>query len=298
MARLRTLKPTFFTHEQLCDLPPLHRILFAGLWCHADREGRLEDRPRFLKTVVLPYDNCDVDAMLSDLAARGFVIAYAVGGTRLLWIPKFSDHQQPHYREKPSTLPPFVEGCEITRGVPSPGPSTEKVVPSPSVFGLGDVGLGDVGSVAATIAAPPASDPLRAMGSTPLRIDPRPERRAVERRKSESRIAQLTDAMAERFEHVTGSKYGHRGAADANAVKRLMGFTPDDSEILRRWEAMLRAVGWAHASSIAQAPAKWNDHRPGAPTGPPQRALDLKRSPLPPSDHSKYDANDPTQNPF
>ena len=43
--RTRLLKPGFFMNEELARLPVRARLLFAGLWCLADREGRLEDRP-------------------------------------------------------------------------------------------------------------------------------------------------------------------------------------------------------------------------------------------------------------
>ena len=49
MARARNIKPGFFLNEELGVLPPLVRILFAGLWCIADRDGRLEDRPKRIK---------------------------------------------------------------------------------------------------------------------------------------------------------------------------------------------------------------------------------------------------------
>src|SRR5262245_4448792 len=61
MARARLLKPGFFTNEDLVELPPAARLLFAGLWTLADREGRLEDRPKRIKLAVLPYDDVDVD---------------------------------------------------------------------------------------------------------------------------------------------------------------------------------------------------------------------------------------------
>ncbi len=59
MARTRQISPKFFKHEDLCALSPLHRLLFEGMWCEADREGRLEDRPRRLKAEILPFDNCN-----------------------------------------------------------------------------------------------------------------------------------------------------------------------------------------------------------------------------------------------
>ncbi|MEI6309491.1 MAG: hypothetical protein WCP58_07610, partial [bacterium] len=66
--RARNLKPGFFKNEYLGKLDPLVRLLFAGLWCLADRKGRLEDRPGKIKIEALPCDDCDVEQMLEDLA--------------------------------------------------------------------------------------------------------------------------------------------------------------------------------------------------------------------------------------
>jgi hypothetical protein len=55
VARSRNIKPGFFLNDELAECEPLARILFAGLWCIADREGRLEDRPKRIKAEVLPY---------------------------------------------------------------------------------------------------------------------------------------------------------------------------------------------------------------------------------------------------
>ena len=45
MARIRTIKPEFFTSEDIVALSPLARLLFIALWCEADREGRLVWKP-------------------------------------------------------------------------------------------------------------------------------------------------------------------------------------------------------------------------------------------------------------
>ena len=49
MARARNIKPSFFMNENLAECDPLARILFVGLWTLADRDGRLEDRPKPLR---------------------------------------------------------------------------------------------------------------------------------------------------------------------------------------------------------------------------------------------------------
>lgn len=106
MARMRTLKPGFFTNDLLCEIPPLGRIFFEGLWCNADREGRLSDRPKKLKVEILPYDKADAEEFLAALATRGFLIRYQVNGQRYIQIVNFLLHQNPHYKEPPSTIPP------------------------------------------------------------------------------------------------------------------------------------------------------------------------------------------------
>jgi hypothetical protein len=109
MARCRNLKPGFFKNEKLAELPPLVRILFAGLWCNADREGRLEDRPKRIKAEILPYEEMDVDDGLNQLT-RGddpFIVRYQVDGVRYIQVLKFHDHQSPHNTEKPSVIPEF-----------------------------------------------------------------------------------------------------------------------------------------------------------------------------------------------
>src|SRR5262249_35050426 len=110
MARMRMLKPGFFKHEALAECPRDARLLFAGLWGIADREGRLEDRPRWIKSEVFPYDDDvtarHVDDWLQHLAANGHIERYEIDGRRYIWIPSFLTHQRPHVREAESILPP------------------------------------------------------------------------------------------------------------------------------------------------------------------------------------------------
>jgi hypothetical protein len=94
MARIRTIKPEFFIDEDIAALPPLTRILFQGLWCLADSEGRLEDRPQRIKIQILPYDKYDTDEGLSVLFKAGFIIRYTVEDQKLIQIRTFSKHQR------------------------------------------------------------------------------------------------------------------------------------------------------------------------------------------------------------
>lgn len=105
MSRSRNIKPGFFKNDLLAECDPLARILFQGLWCEADREGRLEDRPKRLKAECLPYDDCDIDTLLTQLAERDFIVRYQVGNVRYIAIPTFLEHQNPHQKELASSIP-------------------------------------------------------------------------------------------------------------------------------------------------------------------------------------------------
>lgn len=108
MARSRNIKPGFFHNDDLAELPPLDRLLFAGLWTIADREGRLEDRPKRIKAQVLPYNDHDVDQALDRLAEGPdpFVVRYQADGVTYLQITGFARHQNPHRGEAKSVIPP------------------------------------------------------------------------------------------------------------------------------------------------------------------------------------------------
>ena len=105
MARLRNIKPGFFLNDELAEIEPLGRLLFAGLWTIADREGRVKDRPKKIKAAVLPYDDCNVDKLLQALHDKGFIIRYQVDGKGYLAINNWHKHQNPHHKEPPSEIP-------------------------------------------------------------------------------------------------------------------------------------------------------------------------------------------------
>ena len=102
MARIRTVKPEFFTSDDICSLSMAARLLYIGVWCEADREGRMEWKPRSLKRRYLPDDNIDIDALCDELIAAGLVVLY---GDSLAYIPTFGKHQHINPREAASNLP-------------------------------------------------------------------------------------------------------------------------------------------------------------------------------------------------
>ena len=105
MARARNIKPGFFRNADLAELPIEARLLFIGLWTIADREGRMEDRPKQIKMELFPADSLDCDALLDQLADIGVIERYSCGGKRYLHVVNFCKHQNPHKDEKASTIP-------------------------------------------------------------------------------------------------------------------------------------------------------------------------------------------------
>ena len=105
MARSRNIKPGFFCNEDLVEFDFATRLLFIGLWTIADRDGRLEDRPKKIKINVFPADDVDVVSMMDKLAAKKFITRYEINGEKYVQIVNWSKHQNPHHTEKDSTIP-------------------------------------------------------------------------------------------------------------------------------------------------------------------------------------------------
>lgn len=163
MPRIRSIKPEFFKHPGLCELSLAARYFFAGLWCQADREGRIKDRPKVLKVEIAPWDDLDAENVLAQLAAAGFVVRYSVDGEGYISIPHFAKHQRPHPREAKSEIPPpprsgILRAVEVhgdsrpdaeLNGEAKPPARTDPAVElNGKAPCLGDLGLGDLGEKA------------------------------------------------------------------------------------------------------------------------------------------------------
>ncbi len=155
MARARLLKPGFFTNSALGRLSMGARLVFQGLWCVADREGRLVDDPARLKVEILPYDKVNLDRLLDDLHEAGFIVRFESEGRRFIQVVNFAKHQRPHAREVPSTIP------GITQAQPGHDPGTAQGTPGTPLT-LNPIPLTPnqiQKPIPAPAAAQPASDP-------------------------------------------------------------------------------------------------------------------------------------------
>lgn len=123
--RARNIKPGIFKNEVLGTRDPLLTIIFEGLWCEADKEGRLEDRPLRLKAEILPYrENIDFNGYLTELSRLGFIQRYEVDNNPYIQVLNFKKHQNPHHTEKDSTIPPIEKAVSKTEVIPDNCPLT------------------------------------------------------------------------------------------------------------------------------------------------------------------------------
>lgn len=86
MSRIRTIKPEFWTSEQVVECSPIARLLFIGMWNFADDAGNLPASYKTIKMQVLPADDVDIKGLILELIENKLVSAYEVDGRAYLHI--------------------------------------------------------------------------------------------------------------------------------------------------------------------------------------------------------------------
>lgn len=106
MARIRTVKPEFFTSESNAAMSVPARLTFIGLWTHCDDEGRCVDNPALIRAAIWPLERSTkaVDGDLAEMEKEGKILRYEAAGKRLLQITEWKRHQHIN-RPKPSRYP-------------------------------------------------------------------------------------------------------------------------------------------------------------------------------------------------
>ncbi|MEV8477865.1 hypothetical protein [Streptomyces sp. NPDC051173] len=129
MARIRTVKPEFFTSLTIADLPMTARLTFIGLWTHVDDDGRCVDEPRLVRAAVWPLDDrtaADVEDDLRHLHDASLIVRYEHSGRRYLAVRSWREHQRID-KPKPSKLPPPNAGNPLPPTPASKPPTCDDV---------------------------------------------------------------------------------------------------------------------------------------------------------------------------
>jgi hypothetical protein len=98
MARIRSVKPEFWSDQRLATRSRDARLLYIALWNFADERARMVGDPRQVKGLCLPMDDDlgpkEIDVLLDELAEIGRVVRYTVDGEMFLFLPHLSKHQR------------------------------------------------------------------------------------------------------------------------------------------------------------------------------------------------------------
>lgn len=122
MARIRTVKPDFFRHEELQDLSQKHgleiMLVFIGIWTQCDKEGSFLLNPRQLSLDILPFLKINMKKVLDVLGRHKYVLSYTKDGKVYGHIPTFKKHQMIFGSERkyPAKFPEFSGLCEDVLG--------------------------------------------------------------------------------------------------------------------------------------------------------------------------------------
>lgn len=137
MARIRTIKPEFWTNERVMECSANARLLFIGMWNFADDLGRLALAPKTIKAQVFPSDDISLDTvrgMIQELSDNGLLLIYEAVGKEYLqivgWQHQRIDKPQPGKCPAPTkgyskSVPGMVATDSILPDVSDPIPSKD-----------------------------------------------------------------------------------------------------------------------------------------------------------------------------
>ena len=139
MARIRSIKPDFWTDEKIVELSAFARLLFIGLWNFADDDGRMVYSPKKIKMQIFPADTVDISELIEEIAHQELITVYTVCKVAYVQIAHFSKHQKIDKRT-PSKLPAYGNG-----EVAAPESSERSPVPSEDLRAAPTEGKGSGG---------------------------------------------------------------------------------------------------------------------------------------------------------
>ena len=96
MPRIRTIKPEFWTSEQIVECSTNARLLFVGLWCFCDDQGVHPASTKRLRMEVFPGDLFSDDQVrewVEELKANGLLQEFESEGEKYWHVTGFSKHQ-------------------------------------------------------------------------------------------------------------------------------------------------------------------------------------------------------------
>ncbi|MER6488761.1 hypothetical protein ABT264_35095 [Streptomyces virginiae] len=172
MARIRSIKPEFFTSLTIAELPLSARLTFIGLWTYVDDNGVGPADARLIRAAIWPLEEAP-DILqrtredLQRLHAARLIALYEVSGRPLVAVNNWSEHQKVSHPRKNRFMRP-EEAAELAK-YPTPedlqSPPEDYQSPPETLrpeqgSGSRDQGAGNRGSAkpSASLDDPPRAD--------------------------------------------------------------------------------------------------------------------------------------------
>ena len=135
MARIRSIKPEFWTDEKIVECSTSARLFFIGLWNFADDYGNIQNSAKQLKAKIFPCDNIKVDQLINELITQRLLVEYSSNDCNYLHINNFEKHQKIDRPSSPAC--PEYTACEYSS-------STRRGL---ALEGKGEEGKGEEGNI-------------------------------------------------------------------------------------------------------------------------------------------------------
>jgi hypothetical protein len=231
MARIRTIKPEFWTSEQVAELSPIARLAFIGMWNFCDDQGVHPASVKTLKMEVFPGDDLtlrDLEGLVWEIKEQKLIIEYPADGKRYWYVTGW--HHQKIEKPNKKYPPPPDPGSfsdpspNGRRGGGEQTPEEGKGRESKGMEGKGGEAASPSGPDAAASAPPPPPSPPVERETPPPAEDP-------------------TSVKAS----------GKRGAASRAAAPVTVKIpdTLNTAEFREQWNELLRMKKWRNKEASA-----------------------------------------------
>lgn len=119
MARIRSIKPEFWTSEQIAECSPIARLMFIGMWNFCDDYGVIPASVKRLKMQLFPSDESigsdDIRRMITELSSNGLIEEYSVENKEYWYVTGWDSHQKPDCKTGLYPRPDGQIGTKIRR---------------------------------------------------------------------------------------------------------------------------------------------------------------------------------------
>ena len=113
MSRIRTIKPEFWTSEQIVECSPMCRLMFVGMWNFCDDYGNHPASAKTVKMEIFPADDIPLETIQSyieELHIQDLMLTYQ-NNNKQYWHVKGWHHQK---IDKPSQKYPKFDDVNST----------------------------------------------------------------------------------------------------------------------------------------------------------------------------------------